>query len=103
MDQTSNDWNDKRPEDLIHQAEQLLNNAQTHPEMTRPMAAYGYDQERWDYGRSPVETAKNVFLKCHSERRIPLMVVCNIIWRVKRYLCWNLGLMPSSLPQFVAS
>jgi hypothetical protein len=59
MDQTSNGWNDKRPEDLVHRAEQLLNNAQAHPEMIRAMTAYGYDQERWDYGRSPVETAKD--------------------------------------------
>jgi hypothetical protein len=49
----------KNQEDLIQQAEQLINNAQAHPEMTQAMAEYGYDQERWDYGRSLVETAKD--------------------------------------------
>jgi hypothetical protein len=44
---------------LVHQAEQLINNAQAHPEMTHAMAAYGYDQERWDYGRSLIEMAKD--------------------------------------------
>jgi hypothetical protein len=48
----------KEQEDLIHQAEQLIRNAQAHPEMTQAMAPYGYDQERWDYGRTLIETAK---------------------------------------------
>jgi hypothetical protein len=71
MDQTSNGWNDKRPEDLIRRAEQLLNNAQAHPEMTRAMAAYGYDQERWDTAAHRSRRLRTCFLNVILSEEFP--------------------------------